>query len=364
MSIGSNIKRFRREKSITQEQLAEYLGITSRAISQWECDRTSPDITLLPALCHIFNVSSDELLGIDILKNSEEIKRYLDEATELCYQGKWEEQTELLREANKKFPRNYEIMLKLANALVNEYSRKRIMEYSEVFELCNRILEECTESSIRYEATDTLAIAYGYADKKDEMLKLAKEMPKSHFSYENFMLFNWNGKSDLTEMQDYISYLINQLICAINNCCDFFEDGKKLFSTEERMKLFELQVNLLETLFPNKDYQLQAQLGEIACSHLITMFVRENDIEKAWYYLEKVVDFAIHMDTYDFDMPHTSPVLRGYSSGGWIMELNGNRSQCLSEWLTTDEEITILRSDIRFEQLINRLKEVAKKPNI
>ena len=46
------------------------------------------------------------------------------------------------------------------------------------------------------------------------------------------------------------------------------------------------------------------------------------------------------------------------------MESNGNRSQCLSEWLTTDEEITILRSDTRFEQLINRLKEVAKKPNI
>lgn len=361
MTIGSNIKRLRREKNITQEQLAEYLGITSRAISQWECDRTSPDISLIPALCHIFNVSSDELLGIDILKNNEEIKRYLDEATEFCYQGKWEEQTKLLREANKKFPRNYKIMLKLANALVNEYSRKRIKEYGEVFELCKRILEECTESNIRYEATDTLAIAYGYADKKDEMLKLAKEMPKSHFSYENFMLFNWNGKSDLTEIQEYISYLINQLICAINNSCEFFEDGKKLFSNEERMKLFELQINLLETLFPDKDYQLQAQLGEIACSHLVTICIKENDIEKVWYYLEKAVDFAIHMDTYDFEAPHTSPVLRGYSSGGWIVESNGNRSECLLEWLTTDEEFSSLRTNIKYEFLIEKLKKVVKK---
>ncbi|MBR0454317.1 MAG: helix-turn-helix transcriptional regulator [Clostridia bacterium] len=74
MSIGSTIKRLRREKDITQEQLAEYLGITSRAVSQWECDRTSPDISQLPALCHIFDVSSDVLLGIDIEKNNEEIK--------------------------------------------------------------------------------------------------------------------------------------------------------------------------------------------------------------------------------------------------------------------------------------------------
>ena len=53
MSVGSTIKRMRREKDITQEQLAEYLGITSRAISQWECGRTAPDISQLPALCHM-----------------------------------------------------------------------------------------------------------------------------------------------------------------------------------------------------------------------------------------------------------------------------------------------------------------------
>ena len=93
MSIGSTIKRLRREKDITQEQLAEYLGITSRAISQWECDRTAPDISQLPALCHVFGVSSDVLLGIDIEKSNEEIKKYLSNATELGYQGKGTERT-------------------------------------------------------------------------------------------------------------------------------------------------------------------------------------------------------------------------------------------------------------------------------
>ncbi|MBQ7375624.1 MAG: helix-turn-helix transcriptional regulator, partial [Clostridia bacterium] len=120
MSIGSTIKRLRREKDITQEQLAEYLGITSRAISQWECDRTSPDISQLPAICHIFDVSSDVLLGIDIEKNNEEIKKYLSDAAELGNQGKGTERTELLREANKKFPRDYKIMQSLAYSLVCE----------------------------------------------------------------------------------------------------------------------------------------------------------------------------------------------------------------------------------------------------
>lgn len=52
MTIGTVIRRLRQEQGITQEQLAEALGITSRAVSQWECDRTSPDISQL--LCRVY----------------------------------------------------------------------------------------------------------------------------------------------------------------------------------------------------------------------------------------------------------------------------------------------------------------------
>ena len=196
MSIGSNIKRLRREKDITQEQLAEYLGITSRAISQWECDRTAPDISLLPALCHIFDVSSDTLLGIDIEKNNEEIKKYLDKANDLGNQGKGAERTALLREANRKFPRDYKIMHCLADSLVCEYSLNGIKDYEEVFDLCNRVLAECTDSITRYRAIDTLGTAYGYAAKREEMQKLAEEKPHVYFSREDFMRYRWRGVGD------------------------------------------------------------------------------------------------------------------------------------------------------------------------
>ena len=363
MSIGSTIKRLRREKDITQEQLAEYLGITSRAISQWECDRTAPDISQIPALCHIFDISSDALLGIDVEKNNEEIQKYLFEANELGNQGKNVERTTLLREANRRFPRDYKIMEQLADAIVCEYSRKGIKEYDEVFGLCNRIISECTDSTTRYKAIHTLALSYEYAGKRDEMLKLADEMPRAHFSYENFMLYSWKGDADFEKRQVYVAYLINQLLSAIGCVCGHrHDDEKMIYSIEERIKLLTMQVNLLELLFPDKDYQYLAQEGEIACSHISIMLIRNNDLENAWKWIDKAADFAIHMDTYDFDAPHTSPILRGYSSGGWIMEAEGNRSQSMLNWLTTDDEAAVLRSDARFEPLIERLKKVAKKP--
>ena len=365
MSIGSTIKRLRREKDITQEQLAECLGITSRAISQWECDRTAPDISQIPALCHIFDVSSDVLLGIDIEKNNEEIKKYLDTARSLCHQGKWEEYTAILREANKKFPRDYKIMQTLAEAIVSEYSRKGIKKYDEVFELCNRILAECTDSKIRYEAIETLGIAYDYAGKKDEMLKLAEEMPRARFSYENFMVYRWEGNKAIKERQKYIEFLLHELLSMIT-CLSGHrgDDGKMIFSWGERKELRKLELDLVETFFPDGDYQYFAQYAEMVCSFFVTDAFGEKDYEKAWYWLNRGADFAIHGDTYDFNAPHTSPILSGYSDGGWIMEAEGNHSQSMLDWLTTDtsENVAALRSDARYETLVDRLKKVAKKP--
>ena len=69
MTVGETIRSLRHDRNMTQQQLADYLGITSRSVSQWECGRTAPDITQIPALCHVFGVTSDTLLGIDTEKN-------------------------------------------------------------------------------------------------------------------------------------------------------------------------------------------------------------------------------------------------------------------------------------------------------
>ncbi len=362
MSIGSTIKRLRREKDITQEQLAEYLGITSRAISQWECDRTAPDISQLPALCHIFDVSSDVLLGIDIEKNNEAIQNYLDKAQKEVCDGKFENSVEILREAMRKFPRSYKIMHELANSIVCVHSRKGIKEYDEVFALCNRVLEECTDSITRYEATETLGTAYGYAGKNEEMLKLAAEMPHAYFSYEDFMRYKWNGDADFEKLQDYLDYLVGRITEMIGIAAYQRHDNNEfIYPLEDRIHLWETEVALLDLLFPDGDYQFKAQFGEQACDFLCAAYLGKQEYEEAWHWIQKGAEFAIHMDTYDFDASHTSPILRGYRSGGWIMEAEGNHSQAMLEWLTTDDEATVLRADARFEALVDRLKKSAKK---
>lgn len=62
-TIGNRITTYRKKKSMTQEALAEKLGVSSQAVSKWENDLSCPDISLLVPLCDILGISTDELLS-------------------------------------------------------------------------------------------------------------------------------------------------------------------------------------------------------------------------------------------------------------------------------------------------------------
>ena len=61
-SIGKRIARLRKEKGMSQENLAEKIGVSAQAVSKWENDQSCPDISLLPRLTKLLGVTADELL--------------------------------------------------------------------------------------------------------------------------------------------------------------------------------------------------------------------------------------------------------------------------------------------------------------
>lgn len=61
-TIGQNIAYFRKQKNMTQEELAEKMSVTAQAISKWECDTSYPDITVIQTLSRVLGVSVTELL--------------------------------------------------------------------------------------------------------------------------------------------------------------------------------------------------------------------------------------------------------------------------------------------------------------
>ena len=83
MTLGNNIKKYRRDLGITQEELASILNITSQAVSKWESGSGLPDITQVIPLAQALNVSTDALFGFNQddydVKFAEEVNKKADE---------------------------------------------------------------------------------------------------------------------------------------------------------------------------------------------------------------------------------------------------------------------------------------------
>ena len=67
IKVGAFLKDLRKEKGITQEQLAEKLGVSGRTISRWETGNNMPDISLLVEIAEYFDVSIPEIIKGDQL---------------------------------------------------------------------------------------------------------------------------------------------------------------------------------------------------------------------------------------------------------------------------------------------------------
>ena len=81
MSIGTNISELRRAKGLTQQQLAEKLGVSGQSVSKWENDVCAPDVGQFPLLAELFGVSIDRLYGFR-LASGEEAEALVDQADE------------------------------------------------------------------------------------------------------------------------------------------------------------------------------------------------------------------------------------------------------------------------------------------
>ena len=115
VTIGEKIRELRKKCDMTQEKLADFLGVSYQAVSKWECGLTSPDLGLIGPITKLFGVSADELLGLTKEENDER-KAYFDSE----YKGYWKRTDlkagyETAKQAVEEYPGNMVYLNWLAN---------------------------------------------------------------------------------------------------------------------------------------------------------------------------------------------------------------------------------------------------------
>ena len=177
MTIGANIKALRNQKNITQEQLSVAMNVTCAAVSKWERGETYPDITLLQPLAYFFGVTLDDLMGY----NQERVKAEIDEVL-VAYRKNWisdpEEARKIIVKAYRDYPNDYWVMhyymWNLAGEMSDNDPKILLANKEEFSKICERILEGCTEETIRLNAWNMRAKILYAEGKTEEALEIYK----------------------------------------------------------------------------------------------------------------------------------------------------------------------------------------------
>jgi len=261
MNIGSNIKKLRRERDITQEQLAEYLNISVSAISQWECDKTAPDISMLGPLANIFGVSADAILGIDVEVKEKRIEEIISKSNEYTFNGyNIKESTETLREGLKEYPNSYTIMNKLMECIWRECygeekNENRLASLKEIINFGEKILAECTDDECRHNAIHTLCSIYSDSQigEREKAVKLANKMPYGWLCREKLLIDIYNG----TQKFEYKrSKLYSDVANMLWGLCpwDKLDDGSNPHTPEICIVLYQKMIKILNLIFDDGNY--------------------------------------------------------------------------------------------------------------
>ena len=185
LKLGENLKKFRLKRELTQEQLADVLGVSAQAISRWENGNTYPDITLLPTIAGYFEITLDKLMGLEDFKSEEQLKKLIAKLDENGNKGLIYENILLLREAVKTYPANYQLQFRLVNQLAFcQYRDGRGLDEDEInalnreaVEVGNRILSRCTEGEIINRTTQQLCYICSRLGETEKAIEYAKKLP-------------------------------------------------------------------------------------------------------------------------------------------------------------------------------------------
>ena len=358
MTLGQNIKKLRRGRDITQEQLAQYMNVSVSAVSQWESGRTAPDISALPALCALLRVSSDELLGIDNTRREAEINEMLDRVWDVFDEKKNDEGLHIMRAMLRRYPDAYRLMTEIAFVLVNLAENGCVDSAAAYDEICGyleKIFADCTDSAVRSDAVTLACIVYPKVGRKDEAVPIARSAGKPKTTLELLALV-YDGQERMGAIRDRMWYLYNDFQLAINGLC-YEKDaaGNFILSDDDRIALFQKRIALTEAVFEDGDYLFFSHWLKSANMELAEIYVRRGDVEEAFLRLAEAAKYAVMFDTYDPNARWTSVLLRGICAD---TTYTYGTTSCreLLKWCRSEPCLDLVRADERFAETVRTLE--------
>lgn len=289
-TIGQRIKELRKANDMTQEKLAEFLGVTDKAVSKWECGMTTPDLGLILPLARLLHISADELLGGRTAE--EEARRAeLDERCEHYWKYDTVETYRMAVQAVSEYPGDYRYLVWLArmeyfSAYEKEFCPNPDQRWSpemmeSVLRHCDTVIEGCTDPVLREQAIWLAMICCRYTERLNEAMHYAEMFPeKKPITRDQAMEVCLEGEPLAAHLQKASRSALNDFCMSLMTMYRFAEQ-----KDETVMAALDAEEAVLGAIFPDGEaLDFYWELSAIY-EKRVQLEIREGNVDRAMEYL-------------------------------------------------------------------------------
>jgi len=359
IELKNTLREYRRKKNVTQEQLAEHLGISSQAVSKWERGEGLPDIALLPAIALYFGVTIDDLLNVGQARIDAMVKGWQDESQRLKNAGENAKNLALWEAAYAEMPNDCRVMAELMNAINRRAHRPCPPEEAErIIALGERILEESKDTELRENAIQRLCYTYDSIGDRENALRYAKMGGSVYTTRDDLISFVLDGETGVKATQEYLVALIALAVLAIGRMSTQGE-----YSRADRIRLNEAIIGLWLQLFSDGNVGFYAHDISYRYAVIAMQYAELKDAEGTLAALEDCARYAVRaVESNRAAVPYTALLVDRLSTDPERTTKNYKGNACNNRltglgWKGYD----FVREDERFRRVEEILRANAEK---
>lgn len=174
LNLAENIRRQRKQRDLTQEQLAEALGVTVGAVSKWESGMTTPDLSLIVELAALFETSVDVLLGYELQRST--LEQTVARIRALRHEKKAAESAALAEKALLNYPNSFLLCYHAAMSYYVLLTPEASLRAVALFERACALMDQNTDPEVSLISLQRrIAECYATAGRPEEAISLLKK---------------------------------------------------------------------------------------------------------------------------------------------------------------------------------------------
>lgn len=297
IKIGSVIALKRKERGITQEDLAKHLGVSKPAVSKWESGQSYPDILLLPIIASYFDISVDQLIGYEPQMMKEDIRKLYQRLTQSFAKEAFEKVIAECEEYLRKYFSCWELQFQIGTLLINHCNLAGTIERSKeilerALEIFLRIEKNCDEAHLAKLSSQMQAICHMSLGRPQEAIDLMENQVVPFMSPESILVKAYQMKGDTGKAIEYLQgYTFVNLATMLSAAPDYF-----MMYTGQPEKLeeyYHIFLSLCE-LFDVEELSPSALINIYLSG--ATAYTKLGNKEKALSILEVYTDLILKLD--------------------------------------------------------------------